>query len=133
MCERYVLSDQVTAEREFVPAQAWWRFRQRYNVSAEQFVPAIRMHQGLSEGVMLRWGMIPAWSEGRPLEEIAVCADIDKIQRSPIYRHAWNRGRRCILPIAGFYAWQLTPQTLPAAVFRTFGGPVRVRHGRHLG
>ena len=38
MCDRYVLSDQVAAEREFLPAKAWWKFTAKFNVAARQFV-----------------------------------------------------------------------------------------------
>jgi putative SOS response-associated peptidase YedK len=108
MCERYVLPDQVTAEREFLPARAWWSFEARYNVAAQQYVPAIRWHDGLSEGVMMRWGLIPSWSEGEPTGVPPAIVEIDEILNSPLCRAPWLNSQRCILPIAGFYAWQLT-------------------------
>lgn len=108
MCQRYALSDQVVAEREFLPATAWWKFAAKFNVSAEQYVPAIRLHDGCSEGVMLRWGLIPAWLEGRPSGPPKVSVHNSCIERSKIYRMPWLNGQRCILPVAGFYTWQLT-------------------------
>ena len=57
MCDRYALPDQAAAEREFLPAQAWWKFTARFNVAAPQYVPAIRIHDGRTEGMMLRWGL----------------------------------------------------------------------------
>ncbi len=108
MCDRYVLPDQAAAEREFLPAQAWWKFTARFNVAAQQYVPAIRIHDGQSEGMMLRWGLIPSWAEGRPTDVATVCADMDRIEGSNIYRMPWLSGQRCILPVSGFYAWQLT-------------------------
>jgi len=108
MCDRYVLPDQAAAEREFLPARAWWKFTARFNVAAPQYVPAIRIHDGQSEGMMLRWGLIPSWAEGRPVAEATACADMDLIERSNIYRMPWLSGQRCILPVSGFYAWQLT-------------------------
>ena len=63
MCERYVLPDQAAAEREFLPAQPWWKFKASFNVAAQQYVPAIRIHDGQSEGTMLRWGLIPGWAK----------------------------------------------------------------------
>ena len=50
MCDRYVLPNQVAAEREFLPGQAWWTFAERFNVAAQQYVPAIRLHDGQTEG-----------------------------------------------------------------------------------
>jgi len=58
--------------------------------------------------MMLRWGLIPSWAEGRPTGEPTACADMDRIESSPIYRMPWLSGQRCILPVSGFYAWQLT-------------------------
>ena len=108
MCERYVLPDQVAAEREFLPARAWWNFTAKFNVAPPQYVPAIRVHDGQTEGMMMRWGLIPSWAEGKPTGEPTVCAEIHRIERSNIFRMPWLSGQRCILPFAGFYAWQLT-------------------------
>jgi putative SOS response-associated peptidase YedK len=108
MCERYVLSDQIAAEREFLPSRTWWKFVARFNVAPSQYVPAIRVHDGESEGMMLRWGLIPPWAEGRPTGDRTHCADIDVIERSAVYRMPWLSSQRCILPVAGFYVWQLT-------------------------
>ena len=110
MCERYVLPDQSSAEHEFLPGTAWWKFAPRFNVSGGQFVPAIRVHDQSSEGVMLRWGLIPSWFEGTPEGPPKICVDADRIESSQTYREPWLRGRRCILPAGGFYVWQLTPE-----------------------
>jgi len=108
MCDRYVLPDQVAAEREFLPALAWWKFTPKFNVAAQQYVPAIRMHDGQAEGMMMRWGLIPSWAEGRPTGDPTASTDMDQLERSNIYRMPWLSGQRCILPVSGFYAWQLT-------------------------
>jgi putative SOS response-associated peptidase YedK len=108
MCDRYVLPEQLAAEREFLPAQAWWKFAARFNVAPQQYVPAVRVHAGQTEGLMIRWGLIPAWAEGQPTSEATACAEMDVIERSNIYRMPWLSGQRCILPVAGYYAWQLT-------------------------
>src|SRR6202451_1845353 len=108
MCERYALPEQLAAEREFVPTQAWWKFTRRLNVAAPQYVPAIRVHDGQSEGVMMRWGLIPSWAEGKVTGEVARCIEADQIERSNQHREPWLASQRCILPVAGFYAWQLT-------------------------
>src|ERR1035438_5576825 len=108
MCDRYVLPDQIAAEREFLPTQAWWKFTAKFNVAAQQYVPAVRVHDGQTEGMMMRWGLIPSWAEGQPIEHPTACAEIDRLERSNIYRMPWLSSQRCILPVSGFYAWQLT-------------------------
>ena len=108
MCERIAIPDQLTAEREFLPDRAWWKFDARFNVAAPQYVPSIRMHAGQSEAVMMRWGFIPAWAEGKASRHPARRVSADRIERSNTYRAAWLEGQRCILPFAGYYEWQLT-------------------------
>jgi putative SOS response-associated peptidase YedK len=107
MCQRYVLPDQATVEREFMPSRAWWSFPAKYNVAANQYVPAIRWHDGQSEAVMMRWGLIPSSAKTR-VSESPLKIDADAIMSSPIFRSPWLEGQRCILPMSGFYAWQLT-------------------------
>jgi putative SOS response-associated peptidase YedK len=110
MCQRYVLPDQLAAEREFLPATAWWRFDTRFNVAAAQYVPAIRMHQAASEGVMVRWGLIPSWTEGEPAGPLRTVIHAARLGRSKGTKKAWLERQRCILPMAGFYTWHLTPE-----------------------
>lgn len=117
MVERYVLPDRATTEREFMPAQCWWRFTASFNVSFQQHVPAICMHGGKAEGVMMRWGLIPAAAEGQPSDNDAPSADIDLLECSPDYREPWLNSQRCILPAAGFYVWQLTPEKFKRPFF----------------
>jgi putative SOS response-associated peptidase YedK len=107
MCQRYALPDQATVEREFMPSRTWWNFTARYNVAANQYVPAIRWHDGQSEAVMMRWGLIPSSAEGRAGES-PLAIDVNEIMVSPLFRRAWLESQRCILPVSGFYAWQLT-------------------------
>jgi putative SOS response-associated peptidase YedK len=108
MPRRYALPPPLTVEREFLPAQCWWKFEERSNVAPAQYVPVIRVHDGASEGGMMRWGLIPAWAEGEPVEEPTDVADIDTVESSISLRTAWQEGRRCILPMAGYYFWQIT-------------------------
>ena len=107
MCQRYALPDPSTVEREFMPSRTWWSFTAKYNVAPGQYVPAIRWHDGQSEAVMMRWGLIPSSAEGRAAES-PLTVDADGIMASPMFRSPWLEGQRCILPMSGFYAWQLT-------------------------
>jgi putative SOS response-associated peptidase YedK len=110
MCQRYALPDQLAAEREFLPATAWWKFANRFNVAAGEYVPAIRLHQGETEGIMLRWGLIPSWFEGTPQGQPHARVQSSQVQSAKNYRTAWLSSQRCILPVSGYYSWQLTPE-----------------------
>jgi putative SOS response-associated peptidase YedK len=110
MCDRYVLPEPVAAEREFLPAQAWWNFKVKFNVAPLQYVPAIRVYEGESQGMMMRWGLIPSVAESQLTGVSRACVDEDRLYRSDTYKALWLNSQRCILPVAGFYAWQLTPE-----------------------
>jgi putative SOS response-associated peptidase YedK len=110
MCERYVIPSQDEVEQEVSLRHGWWKFAARFNIGIHQNVPVIRIHAGESEGVMMRWGLIPAWAEGKPPQEKATHADIESMERALLFKESWWQAKRCILPAAGFYVWQLTPQ-----------------------
>jgi putative SOS response-associated peptidase YedK len=108
MCERYVIPDQAEVEREFDLDHCWWRFSASFNVGTTRNVPVIRMHKGESEGVMMRWGLVPAWAEGDASKGSATHAAMEDLGQAKLFRDAWWWGQRCILPLSGFYGWQLT-------------------------
>jgi putative SOS response-associated peptidase YedK len=108
MCERYVLPVQIDAEREFEPAQRWWKFASNFNVSFPQYVPVIRAHQSTTEGVMMRWGLVPPDAEGVPLADERPDFEFERLGQTPESRDPWLGSQRCIVPARGFYVWQLT-------------------------
>ena len=109
MCERYVVPDQMLAEQELAPEEKWWKFAASFNVAPLRYVPAVRVHAGRSEAVMMRWGLIPAWAEGDAAAGQWLRLSCGALERSPLFRGPWLSGQRCILPFAGFYTWRLTP------------------------
>jgi putative SOS response-associated peptidase YedK len=107
MCRRYAFPDSLNVEREFLPAAVWWKFEPHSNIAPGRYVPAIRMHDKATEGVMMRWGLIPNWAEGKYRLNPAL-ANVAKLETSKFFRTPWLEGQRCILPMAGFYLWELT-------------------------
>jgi putative SOS response-associated peptidase YedK len=110
MCERFVIANQTAVEHEFPPLHAWWQFGPSFNVSTRNNVPVIRLHEGRAEGVMMRWGLIPDWAEGDARKGCTTSAPVDTLDRDKAFSGAWWRSQRCILPLSGFYGWQLTAQ-----------------------
>ena len=98
------------AETEFGVVRRWWRFSPSFNVGPERYVPVIRMHDSEVEGVMLRWGLIPDWAEADAAKACAITAPISTVEHAPATRGGWELGRRCIVPMFGFYMWQRTRQ-----------------------
>ena len=116
MPRRYALPSQSEAEHEFVPAQCWWKFDRHFNIGHEQYVPGVRRHEGKTEGAMLRWGFVPFGPHDRPAPKATTHVAADKLERSGLYPQ-WLASQRCILPFAGFYLWQLTPQRVRQPYF----------------
>jgi putative SOS response-associated peptidase YedK len=109
MCARLVIPDRAEAETELTVGNPWWTFTTRFNVAPTQSLPVARMHAGESEGVMMRWGLIPAdtrKSEFGPGHPFAGAAELD---RRADLKPVWVQAQRGIVPIAGFYVWQNSP------------------------
>jgi putative SOS response-associated peptidase YedK len=96
------------AEQEFGVARRWWQFSPSFNVGPSRYIPVIRMHDGEVEGVMLRWGLIPDWAEADASKACAINTSLASVEHEPATRGAWQHGRRCIVPMFGFYTWQMT-------------------------
>ncbi len=108
MCERIVIPDREEVEQELSVTNPWWTFSTRFNVAATQSVPAARMHEKESEGVMMRWGLIPSTAKDPDIQKAAPSVKSVAIETSDDYRTVWLYGQRCIVPLAGFYIWQRT-------------------------
>jgi len=106
---RLVIPDQIEAEKEISIGQPWWKFSVRFNVAVTQRVPVARLHDQETEGVMMRWGFQPQPEEGDPRDVGSALVRSDSILSSSDYRRAWLYGQRCVVPLAGFYLWHLTP------------------------
>jgi putative SOS response-associated peptidase YedK len=108
MSERLVIPDRADAESDLSVANPWWRFSARFNVAVSQRVPVARIHGRESEGVMMRWGLVPAAAKGDIARPGHARLRADGLQHSQDFRTAWIFGQRGIVPLAGFYAWQRT-------------------------
>jgi len=108
MCKRIVIPEQEAAEREISIDQRWWRFSVRFNVAITHRVPVARLHEDDTEGVMMRWGAVPAESERHHRPVGAAFVRSDSLLSAHDYRKAWLYGQRCVAPLAGFYMWHLT-------------------------
>lgn len=102
-----MIPDRADAENELSVAHPWWQFSVRFNVAVSQSVPVVRMHERESEGVMMRWGLVPS-SAKVDVARRHGCAFVraDVLLSSEDSRTAWLHGQRGIVPLAGFYVWQ---------------------------
>lgn len=122
MCGRYFLHanlDQLTALFGEMDSPA---LAPRYNISPSQAVPVVRQNAlGRREMVMLRWGLVPAWSKGPDSRYNMINARAETVAGKPAYRAAYKY-RRCLLPASGFYEWQARGRTKQPYVLRPAAG-----------
>ena len=109
MCGRYILAQQARAEKAFGVKRLRWFDMLSYNVAPSREVPVVRVADGICEGVMMRWGLVPFFLEGELPKFATINARIETMETAPSYRGPWKRGQRCIVPAEGFYEWQVLP------------------------
>ena len=107
MCGRYILAQQAQFERAVRLGRVHWEFTARYNVAPSQAVPVVRASDGVHEGVMMRWGLIPYFAHGVAPKYSTINATVEKLTSGPVWRGPWKRAQRCIQLAAGFYEWRL--------------------------
>lgn len=57
-------------------------------------------------GFAMRWGLVPAWSKEPKTKYSTINAVLETVASKPLFRGAWKEGRRCLLPILGYYEWK---------------------------
>jgi putative SOS response-associated peptidase YedK len=100
MCRCYVSPDAASIEHNFDLKGTGWRFAANFNTTPSQIVPVVRVNEGRTEVVPMRWGFATRGSFNARVETLAT---------STAFRAPWKRGRRCIVPALGFYEWHVNP------------------------
>ena len=80
-----------------VPAADW-------NLAPTKPVPAVVDYDGRRLLTSLRWGLVPAWSDGVMNGASLFNARAETVADKPAFRAA-VRERRCLLPADGWYEW----------------------------
>lgn len=57
-------------------------------------------------GLAMRWGMIPGWAKSFSSNYSTFNARVESVADKPVFRAAWKRRRRCLIPMAGYYEWE---------------------------
>ena len=108
MCGRYVSPDDAAIEREFnLVRSTGMDIRASYNVVPSFDVPVIRNVNGVRQLSLMRWGLVPFFAKGVPGKYGTHIARSETITSKASYREPSNRGQRCIMPMLGFYEWQI--------------------------
>jgi putative SOS response-associated peptidase YedK len=84
-------------------------FTPRYNIAPSQNVPIVRQVTA-REMVMVRWGLVPSWTDDLKIGYKLINARGETVATTPGYRSAF-RHRRCLIPADGFYEWKKVGKT----------------------
>lgn len=108
MCGRYVTKAAAELERFWNITRGGIDFGGAYNAAPTQKLPVIRVRHGERSLDLMRWGLIlsPAKDAGKGANLIN--ARGETVATRPAFRAAFMR-RRCLVPMAGYYEWQKTP------------------------
>ena len=108
MCGRYSLTTTPEAMRRLFDTKGpLANLPPRYNIAPTQAAPVVREAEDGSgrELVMLRWGLVPSWSQGPDHRYSMINARAETVAAKPAYRGPF-RERRCLVPASGFFEWR---------------------------
>jgi len=78
----------------------------RYNIAPSQRVTIVRDTDAGREMVMVKWGLVPHWSNEAKTRYSTINARIESVAEKPAYRTPFKH-RRCLIPADGFYEWKI--------------------------
>lgn len=54
---------------------------------------------------VLRWGLVPVWSQDASRGARLFNARSETVAETASFKGAWHKRRRCVVPVEGFYEW----------------------------
>ena len=80
----------------------------RFNLAPTQSVIGIRTDGQGRKAHVLRWGLVPSWSQDLKMGAKMINARSETVFEKRSFAHA-ARHQRCVIPATGFYEWRDTP------------------------
>lgn len=78
----------------------------RYNIAPSTEIPVVRRSpEGTRVLHLLRWGLVPHWSNDPAMGARLINARAESVTSKPAFRGAFHK-RRCLIPADGFYEWE---------------------------
>ncbi len=98
-----------------------------WNLAPSQDAIVVRRHPDTGERRLdlLKWGLLPSWTQGPALARRPINARSETVARLPSFRTAFEK-RRALVPASAFYEWQARPgqPKQPYAIARADGRPM---------
>jgi len=89
----------------------------RYNIPPSQPIVAVGIGgDGAREGMLVRWGLVPAWVKDPKEFTLLANARSETAIDKPSFRTAM-RHRRVLIPASGFYEWQRFGKDRPSQAY----------------
>ena len=104
MCGRYSLvfiDDLGNRFRVFNPMIG---SRSRFNIAPGNEMPVI-IHQEKNVLVMMKWGLVPHWTQDITLAQRPINARAETLSEKPSFKELLQN-RRCLVPASGFFEWK---------------------------
>ena len=98
-----------------------------WNMAPTRDAPVMRLHPDTRERRLdlLRWGLVPHWAKDPKSIRLTINARAETLATTPMFRDAYAKGRRCLVPADAFYEWQVADRVKqPWAIARGDGQPL---------
>jgi len=106
MPERFALyHDLQTLVERFKIESEPTSYEPKYNITPGQNVPVIIKDEGERKCVIMRWGLVPQWSNDPLIGFQMINARAETVAQKPDFKNSLRK-RRCIVPCSGFYEWK---------------------------
>ena len=112
MCGRYTLKTPAAELAEAFDLAEIPAWEPRWNVSPSQ-LGLIVVAGEVRLPRLMRWGLVPAWSDGKLRSAPPINARSETLAQKPMFREAFRR-RRALALLDGFYEWR--PASSPATL-----------------
>lgn len=106
-CKKAALEERYQAE---LPQGKDWKPIVHANAYAVPAWPLLTVQQpGVLSLYRYRWGMIPGWvkigDDAKKLHMMTINCRYETMYEKPSFRGAAGAGRRCLIPVSGFFEW----------------------------
>ncbi len=117
MCGRYAFFLPPEEVLRFFRCAAPVGLAPTYNAVPSQTLPVLLLENGRRIMRMMRWGLVPSWSDGKPTFSTNN-ARAETVADKPAFREPFRR-RRCLIPADAFYEWAEQGAKIPYCVRRS--------------
>src|SRR6185295_18578124 len=94
----------------------------KYNIAPTTLIPVVLSEQRVRRLELMRWGLVPSWA--KEIGKFSTFnARADGLASKPMFRGAWQAGRRCIIPASSFFEWRKSDKQ-PFAIAPGNKGPM---------